>query len=380
MMGATPPALAQSVREPETVTAAGDGPYLLPSSTPDWRSLRITPALTVDEARVAPTGRVRISALGDIPAFEVPLRPLVEPATQDSLPLRTDQSLLVLADTHGQFGIVVEFLKRQGVIDANLNWAFGDGQMVVTGDMFDRGPHQLEILWLFYKLEAEAQAAGGALHVLLGNHEAMVLRDDLRYLHDRYPEVARILGAERYSQLFTPETLLGDWLRSKRAVLKLDDMLFLHGGISPQVVDAGLSLTDLNTGLRRALETPVARRSELDAQTALIAGNLGPTWFRGYFPDQARVDRPYVPPSEVERSLEYFGVSRIFVGHTIMPQVTPLYEGKVIAVQVYPRYDSQSGEPILEGALRDQGRWFRVNAQGERHLLQLGKTDNGDPD
>ncbi|MBN8501909.1 MAG: metallophosphoesterase [Sphingomonadales bacterium] len=365
------PVAAQTPADRDAISAAGDGPYISPDARQGWLAQRVASDLSPVSERVPATGRITVNAVGDIPAFVVPLRPVGGAREADIQPLAPDTRLLVLADTHGEYDIVVEFLRRQGVIDADLNWTFGNGQMVVTGDMFDRGPHQLEILWLFYKLEAEAAAAGGHLHVLLGNHEAMVMRDDLRYLHPRYPEVARILGAERYSQLFTPETLLGDWLRSKLAVLKLGDMLFTHGGISPQVVDAGLSVSDINTGLIRALHMPVARRRELDEVTGLIAGSLGPTWFRGYFADSATVERPYMPISEVQRSLEFYGVSRILVGHTIMPQVTPLYDGKVIAVQVYPRRDARTGQPILEGALRDQGRWFRVNAQGERRLLVL---------
>ncbi len=370
---------AQEPEQPAPVTAAGDGPYLLPGTSRDWRALSVSDDFNPHEHRVSRTGRITVRAVGDIPAFEVPLRARVQAPAPDELPLDPATRLLVLADTHGEYDIVVEFLRRQGVIDANLNWTFGGGQMVVTGDIFDRGAYQLEILWLLYKLEGEARAAGGALHVLLGNHENIVLRNDLRYLHPRYPQVARILGVESYPDLFTAETLLGGWLRSRPAVLKLGDLLLLHGGISPQVMDRGLSIRDLNAAVRRSLDTPVARRTELDEDTALVAGRFGPLWFRGYFPQTAEPDRPYMPGSEVERSLTAYGVSRILVGHTVMEQVTPLYDGRVIAVQVYPHRDDRTGAPVLEGALRDQGRWFRVNAQGERFVLPLGpSSDAGD--
>ena len=372
-------ATAQQRPDPGTFTAAGDGPYLAPGTARGWRAQSVSPELAAVEQRVSRAGTITVQAVGDIPAFTVPLRPVTDVQAPDTLPLDPATRLLVLADTHGEYEIVVEFLRRQGVIDADLNWTFGDSQMVVTGDIFDRGAHQLEILWLFYKLEGEARAAGGALHVLLGNHDTMIMRDDLRYLHPRYPEVARILGYDSYTQLFAPETLLGDWLRSRPAVLKLGDMLLMHGGISPQIVDRGLGVSDLNAGVLRALDTPVARRDELDEQTALIAGNFGPLWFRGYFPEATRPDRPYMAPADLARSLTHFGVSRILVGHTIMPQVTPLYDGQVIAVQVYPHWDDQTGQPILEAALRDQGRWFRVNAQGERFRLVMSEP-SADPD
>lgn len=368
---AAAPAWAQEPSEPAPVTAAGDGPYVTPAPTRGWLARSISSEMTPVERPIAARGEISVAAVGDVAGFTVPLRPRVSGPASDTLPLGASTRLLVLADTHGEYEIVVEFLRRQGVIDADLHWAFGDGQMVVTGDIFDRGAHQLEILWLLYKLEAEARTVGGALHVLLGNHENIMLRNDLRYLHPRYIETARILGVESYPDLFAPETLLGDWLRSRPAVLKLGDLLLLHGGISSQVLDANLTVADLNDAVRTSLQTPVARRSELDPTTALVAGSFGPLWFRGYFADQATLERPYMPPSEVERSLTRFGVERILVGHTAMDEVTPLYGGRVIAVQVYPHRDEQTGDPILEGALRDQGRWFRVNAQGERRLLVL---------
>ena len=71
------------------------------------------------------------------------------------------------------------------VIDTDLTWSFGDGHLVIVGDVFDRGPNVTECLWLIYRLEQEASAAGGAVHFLLGNHELMVMRGDLRYLNER---------------------------------------------------------------------------------------------------------------------------------------------------------------------------------------------------
>lgn len=342
----------------------GDGPYVFPSQfgwNARWVGSNARPILETVEAK----GRVRIAAVGDVPALTVALRAPVTAPAPDILGLDPSRKLLVLADTHGEYEIVVAFLQRQGVIDEKLRWRFGKGQLVVTGDMFDRGAHQLEILWLFYKLEAEAKRKGGALHVLLGNHESMILRGDERYLHPRYPEVAKILGVPGYSALFTDETPLGGWLRSRPAVLKLGDMLFLHGGISPAIVDAKIDIPTLNQGIRTALATPAAQSKSLDVQTQLVAGSSGPQWYRGYFGkgDEA------TPAAEVDRSLASYGVSRIFVGHTIVEKVTPLYGGKVIAVQVYPHRDETNGAPVLEGALREKGLWYRVGATGLRERL-----------
>ncbi len=348
------------------IDAAGDGPYLLPARH-GWTAKRVGANLRPILETVEPLGRIRVAPVGDIPAFAVPLRPRVEALARDTLPLDPDTKLLVLGDTHGEYEILVAFLKANGVVDDKLKWSFGKGQIVVTGDMFDRGAHQTEILWLFYKLEGEARKAGGALHVLLGNHERMVLTGDARYLHPRYPQASQILGQSDYAALFASDTLLGDWLRSRPAVLKLGDMLFLHGGISPAIVDANISVTDMNKAIRMALDTHAKDQNMLAAPIALVAGNLGPQWYRGYFGtgDKKMSD------ADVERSLALYGVNRILVGHTKVERVMPLYGGKVIGVQVYPHRDASTGAPVLEAALREEDRWYRVSADGTRHTLAV---------
>ncbi|SEH13022.1 Calcineurin-like phosphoesterase [Sphingopyxis sp. YR583] len=349
---------------PPAIGPEGDGPYVAPGKG-GWTARSITADRTAASRAIGKHGKVEIAAVGKVPAFRVGLRAPSGAPAPDRISLAPDAKLLVLADTHGEYEILVEFLQAQGVIGKKLEWRFGKGQMVVTGDMFDRGAHQLEILWLFYKLEGEARKAGGALHVLLGNHEAMVLRGDLRYLHPRYGEVARILGARDYAALFTPETLLGNWLRSRPAVLKLGDLLFLHGGISPAILDAKLDVPALNAGIRGPLAVPASETKAMEPGLQLIAGSLGPQWYRGYFAKgESRTS-----DADVERTLAAFGVAKILVGHTVVEKVTPLYGGKVIAVQVYPARDKASGAPILEGALREKGRWFRLTADGARAPL-----------
>lgn len=52
---------------------------------------------------------------------------------------------------------------------------------VQVGDQLDRGDEELRILYFFERLQQEAAAAGGALHVLNGNHETMNIMGDSRY-------------------------------------------------------------------------------------------------------------------------------------------------------------------------------------------------------
>ena len=343
-----------------------DGPYV--SILPDgWRADSVRKDGDVRRIDVA-AGVVTVSAAGSAPAFEVALRPPPEGAASIE-PLASGTPLLVLADTHGEYAILVAFLKAQGVIDAQLRWTFGNGHLAVAGDMLDRGAHQIEILWLLYKLEAEARAAGGRLHVLIGNHEALVLRGDRRYLNPRYPEVASRLGVTDYAQLLGPDTVLGVWLRSHPAMLKLGDLLIVHGGVSPHLTESSLDLDAVNAIVRRFLDVPYAVKPLDGSLEALVLGENGPLWYRGYFP--MRESSPTATDAAVTASLDRFDVSRILVGHTVVERVSALYDGKVIAVQVYPHEDEATGQPILEGALRLDGVWFRATAQGERLPLDL---------
>ena len=50
-----------------------------------------------------------------------------------------------------------------------------------VGDQLDRGDNEIEILYFLERLQDEAREAGGALHVLTGNHETMNAQGRFRY-------------------------------------------------------------------------------------------------------------------------------------------------------------------------------------------------------
>lgn len=84
-----------------------------------------------------------------------------------------------MSDPHGRLDCVISLLQGNGVIDKNYNWSFGSNHLMVIGDIFDRGKDVPQIFWLFYKLEDEAAKAGGTVSFLLGNHEPLVLANDI---------------------------------------------------------------------------------------------------------------------------------------------------------------------------------------------------------
>ena len=89
--------------------------------------------------------------------------------------------VVVFGDLHGDYGKFHDMLARSGLIDARDNWRGGATHLVQVGDVPDRAPDTRKILDLLIKLEPQARRAGGYVHALIGNHEAMNMEGDLRY-------------------------------------------------------------------------------------------------------------------------------------------------------------------------------------------------------
>ena len=127
-------------------------------------------------------------------------------------------SICAISDIHGEYEKYLALLSSQGIIDENLRWSFGKGHLVVLGDCFDRGDRVTELLWHIFSLEKQAEKAGGRVHLLLGNHEVMILGEDFRYMNDKYRKVENILGV-KYQDLYSTQSLLGRWLRQKPIII-----------------------------------------------------------------------------------------------------------------------------------------------------------------
>jgi hypothetical protein len=328
---------------------AGDGPYVVREATglvsyPEKRS-------------VAPGDQIAIAPVGEMPGLTVTLRSTAS-AAADRMTLPKGTALVVVGDTHGEYTILGRMLQAHRVVDEGLAWSFGRGHLVVLGDVFDRGPNHTEILWLLYQLEAEATKAGGGVHLLIGNHETMVLRGDLRYLHMKYRETASSLGVG-YDKLFDARSVLGQWIRSRPAVLRIDRTLYLHGGISPGLVRRQLTLAQINGTIRGLLEGTLPDDLDSLERAQFLLKEEGPLWYRGYFPDKGVAP---ATPADVAAALKHFAVDRIVVGHTIVPTVTPLYGGRVIAANVYPKSDA--GGAHFEALLIRDGKPQRAQLDG----------------
>ena len=275
---------------------------------------------------------------------------------------RNVDRVFAMGDIHGGYYELVDLLKNNGIIDENLKWNWGKGHLVFLGDLFDRGDYVTECLWLIYRLEHEAKNAGGHVHVLLGNHELMIMDGDTRDISRKYEYLTRYLEFN-LGQFYGNDFEIGKWLRSKNTVVKINNNLFVHGGISPELLNIGINIPDINNLAYKYLN------NELDsteiADTELLIGDKGPFWYRGYFGNWNGYEQ--ISEESVDKTLSFFNVSKIIVGHTNVNQIESLYHGKIYATDI-PYY--LSDEIVLQGLLTEGENFYRVYPDGKRVKLE----------
>jgi hypothetical protein len=239
------------------------------------------------------------------------------------------------------------------------------------------------------RLQSAAESTGGRVHVLLGNHETMNLVGDLRYVSKRgfldFQEFAapedREVAWEAYQKsmrgaaltkrelrqafddghppgyfgrmrAFGPGGEYAEWLLDQQAIVKINDVVFVHGGLTEAIAERGLEsinrqaisdirgFTEQRTILeRRGKVRPFATFSEVmsaagalandpassvDSKTLSAAMRLrefldsivvipeGPFWYRGNSLEDERIER-----ERVEQCLELLKARAIVVGHTV---------------------------------------------------------------
>lgn len=272
--------------------------------------------------------------------------------------------VVAVGDVHGDYSQFTTLLRQAGVIDQKDRWSGGKTHLVQTGDIPDRGPDTLRILKFLMQLERQAKKAGGMVHPLIGNHEAMNMYGDLRYVtpegfeafksggskrlraqayqmniaalansragtqaifDDAYKEEwenAHPLGFYEHSNAYHVRGELGRWIRKNNTVIQIDDTIFLHGGISPRYANWELG----------AINQQIS--AELNDQSMIPGGvtvdPAGPLWYRGLAqgPEESLA-------SHVDALLAKHGAKRIVIGHTpTIGTVISRFDGKVLLIDV----------------------------------------------
>ena len=234
----------------------------------------------------------------------------------------TDVSEIVaVGDVHGDFDQFVSIMRKAELIDTGNNWIAGETHLVQTGDILDRGPDSGKVMDLLRRLEDQAAKAGGKVHVLLGNHEAMVMQNDWRYVHPGEMEAQG--GEDAYRKVMAPDGKYGSWLLQKNAVIKINETIFVHGGISPEF--ASIPLHRVNDRIREELSVPTKKWED-----SYIKNSYGPLWYRGWAElsdDEIRLLLPGV--------LKQLNAKRMVIGHTVSKDgIKSRLDGAVVMIDV----------------------------------------------
>ena len=342
---------------------SADGPYILyGSGGAEVIAVDVKGNISRQQFSKLPEGyRFKVTDHRGKYPFEVRLRPVARAAWQQKdTPART----FVMSDPHGRLDCVIDLLQGNQVIDARLHWAYGTDRLVVIGDITDRGKDATAIYWFFYKLQQEAADAGGSVVMLLGNHEPMEFAGDMRYAEPKYKILARELGME-YASLIGPDTELGRWIATWNTVNILGRDLYVHAGIGKDFYDWNLPLPEVNEKVSRTLFMLNRGRKAIGDTAAFLHGSYGPLWYRGLVSKEAK--RRPVSVDTLDLIRARYNVDHIIVGHTIFPNVSTFYEGRVIDVNVNnPENRKKHRSRAL---LIENGRYYSVTDQGKRQEL-----------
>jgi len=284
-----------------------------------------------------------------------------------SCDIETTERIVAVADVHGAHDRFVAILRAAGLIDDRERWAGGRAILVQTGDVLDRGADSRRTLDLLRRLEGEASEAGGRVHLLLGNHETMRMLGDLRYvsageysafrtdeseqLRERYYRVAldraasqaktagqpfseetfragflrdTPLGFVELVLAFAPEGEYGRWLREHDTMIKINDIVFVHGGISPAVAPSGCA--NINATVRSELAPPTSTDPPPTAMP-LTSREDGPLWYRGLAQENEAAFA-----AQVDAVLQQLDARMVIVGHTVAGggRVKTRFGGRVV--------------------------------------------------
>jgi len=235
--------------------------------------------------------------------------------------------VVAFADVHGAYAELTALLQSVGIVDSSLKWTGGKTHLVSLGDLLDRGADSRKVMDLLMRLQTEAAAAGGQLHLVLGNHETMNVLGDLRYVDkgefasyaaDEDPAeraamkkeyLARVPGATDadfdklfppgffgHRKLLGPDGKYGKWLLEQPAIITINDTIYMHGGPSTDL--GGRGVAQLDADYSAAVAKYLAAEAEMRK-----AGLVQPEDAYSKRPDLARARLDAMPAGDAKAAL-----------------------------------------------------------------------------
>ena len=277
--------------------------------------------------------------------------------------------VVAIGDVHGAFDNMVAVLKTAGLLDEKLKWKGGNSHLVQNGDVVDRGPHSRKAMDLLMELEEQAEKAGGRVHVLIGNHEAMNVVGildlvskqeyesytdrDSRKLRDstfeRYYEQMRREAKERdeeapdknqlrsefearyplgyveHRQAFSASGRYGKWIRRNNVAIRINGVVYSHGDWSEKMAQIGIA--EVNRRVRAELS------DEVPLEGGVAFDSESPLQYRGLAHIALTLASQQAEEARVSGILASLGATRMVVGHTLTSGVIESrFGGKHISI------------------------------------------------
>ncbi|MGH3664174.1 MAG: metallophosphoesterase [Micromonosporaceae bacterium] len=166
-----------------------------------------------------------------------------------------------IGDIHGHLAELDRALHAAGLTDADGTWSGDNAAVWFLGDFSDRGPDGIGVIDRIRGLATQAEAAGGQVTALLGNHELLLLgahRFDDQVVPITYPErdfrMMWTLNGGRQSDLdrLTDEHV--EWLTGLDAIALAGDHLLMHSDTT-SYLGYGDTVPEINAGVRRVLRS-----------------------------------------------------------------------------------------------------------------------------
>jgi hypothetical protein len=280
------------------------------------------------------------------------------------------EKLIVMSDIEGNFDGFSSFLINNGVIDKNFNWIYGNGHLLLNGDFVDRGENVTQVLWLIYKLEQEAIKQNGKVHYILGNHEIMNFQGNASYANKKYKRVAQLISkndsldvATQY--LNSDKTELGKWLRSKNVIEKIGNYIFVHAGLSPDILKYKVSISKINQIVRENWDKNLYDEEENNKVENFLTGKKGIYWYRGLAQDYKYYCK--IKEKELNEVLKFYQADKIVFGHSVMEDITKEFNGKTINTDV--KHGQEKNSEKTKGLLIENGIEYKLDGKGTKTKL-----------
>jgi len=360
-------------------TDMADGPYIFRLGDSAFKAVDISSKKPGRKFNISETIYCLADTSSVLAAIENDLRVEFDPYGShrvDSAYFNAEK-IAAVSDIHGSYKHLVALLQNNRILDKKLNWNWGSGHLVVAGDILDKGPRMIDALWLIKKLERQAEEAGGKVHLLLGNHEIYVLTGDANFMPKKHMAISKRLFLSG-DKLFGRDTELGRWLRTKNVVVRINDKLFAHAGLSEHMVEERLSINDLNRLTRDYIQSDhhMAEDDNTRRLYSLIF-QKGPYQYGRYFKltvgsflSSLSFTQSDLSQKTLDKILNYYDCNQIVVGHKIVSEIKLMHGNKVIAINIsLPRDDVIDEKPKGQMLLMEEDKFYRLTIDKQKERL-----------